>query len=149
MDHALGMRGVERAADLLYDRDGFFRARTFLAAQMRAQVFAVNIFHADEANALSLAQIENADHILVRDIAGENELLLEAQQNRGIGCQFGTDNFERDQAVEFAVTRLVDCAHAALPEHAQDLVAFTEKHARLQTLKGGDAADDGETWRRA
>ena len=79
----------------------------------------------------------------MRDVAGENELLLEALQNRGISRQFGTDNLERDQAVEFAVAGLVDGAHAALPEHAQNFVAFTEKHARLQTQKSGDAADRG------
>ena len=35
------------------------------------------------------------------------------------------------RAVEFAVTGLVDSAHAALSEHSHDLVAFTEKDSWL------------------
>ncbi len=140
MDHAFGMSGVERAADLLHHRDCFLGRELSPIAQQRAQILAVYVFHADEADAVGLTQVVNADHVLVGDVAGENELLLEALQNRGIGRQFGTDDLERDQAVEFAVAGLVHRAHAALPEHAQDFVASTEKHARLQTLKSGDVA---------
>src|SRR5208282_3172770 len=111
-----------------------------LAAQYSAQVLAVHVFHADEADALRLTQIENADHVLVRDVAGENELLLEARQNGRIHRQFRTDDLERNQPVKFAVAGLIDGAHAALPEHSHDLVASTEKHARLQTRKGGNVA---------
>ena len=118
MDDAFGMGGVKRAADLLHHRDGFLRRELSLTTQQRPQVLPVDVFHADETDALGLPQVVNADHVLVRDIAGENELLLEAQQNRGIGCQFGTDDFERDQAVQFAVAGLVHGAHTALPEHA-------------------------------
>ena len=52
----------------------------------------------------------------------------------------GRIDLERDQAVKFAVASLIDGAHAALPEHAHNLVASTKKHPRLQSLKGNDAA---------
>src|ERR1035438_1962551 len=144
VNHAFGMGGVESAADLLNHRDRILGRELSFAAQDGAQILAVEVLHADEADALSLAQVENADHVLMRDVAGENELLLEARKNRGIRRQFRTDDLERDQAVELAVPSLVDGAHAALPENAKDLVAFTEKHARLQRLKGGDAARSEE-----
>ena len=143
MDHAFGMGAIEGTADLLHHADSFLGRELSRAAQERAQVLAVDVFHTDEADAIGLAQVVDADHVLVRNVARENQLLLEALQNRGIGRQFGTDHLKRDQAVEFAVARLVDRAHAALPQHTQNLVTSTEKHARLQTQKGGDAAGRG------
>ncbi len=141
------MGGVERAADLLHHCDGLLGREFSLAAQERAEVVAIDVFHADEADTIRLAQVVNADHVLVRDIAGENELLLEAQQNRGISCQLGPDDLERDQAVQFAVAGLVHGPHTALSEHTQDFVASAEKHARLKTLEGGDAAGRRRTWK--
>ena len=78
MDHAFGMGRVERAADLLHHRDCLLGRELSLAAQYSAQVLAIHVFHADEANAIGLTQIEDADDILVRDVARKNELLLEA-----------------------------------------------------------------------
>src|SRR5271165_5113711 len=138
MDHAFRVRAVECAADLLHHRNRILWRELPRPAQKGAQIFAVDILHADEADALGLPQIENTDHILMRDVAGENQLLFEARENSRIGRQFGTYDLERDQAVQFAVAGLVDRAHPTLSEYADDFVASTEKHSRLQALKGGN-----------
>src|SRR5208282_5737099 len=110
-----------------------------VAAQDGAKVLAIDVLHGDEADAVGLAEIKNADHVLVRDVAGEDELLFETLQDRGIGGEFGPDDFERDQAVQLTVAGLVDRAHAALPQHALDFVASTDKRSWAKTVKGGDA----------
>src|ERR1700687_4092728 len=104
MNDAFGMSAIERAANLLDDDTGVLGRELSLASQYGAQILAVDEFHADETNAIRLTQIENADHVLVRDVARENQFLLEAGQNGRIRSQFGADDLERDQAVEFAVT---------------------------------------------
>ena len=93
MNHAFGVGAVERAADLLHHRDCVLRARISSRLRMVRRSSPVDVFHADEANALRLAQIVNADHILVRDVTGENQLLLEAGEDCGIGGQLRTDDF--------------------------------------------------------
>src|SRR6202042_678317 len=82
MDYALGVGRVERPAHLLDHRDRFFRRKLSLAPQQSSQIISVHILHADKANSISLAQIENADDVLVRDVAGKNQFLLEALEYR-------------------------------------------------------------------
>ena len=53
----------------------------------------------------------------------------------------GTNHLERDQAVQFAIARLVNGAHSALSEDSQNLVASAKDHARLQALESRDAGD--------
>ena len=63
----------------------------------------------------------------MRDFARQDQLLFEAAKNFGMAGELGTYQFERDQALEFGVARLVDRAHAALAEQLKNFEAFGEK----------------------
>ena len=139
VDDPFGMGGVERAADLLNHGNRFFRRVLAILAKHGAHIFAIDVFHGDEANAVGFAQVVNANYIFMRDIARKNQFLFETLQDGRIGGQFGANYFERDQSVEFAVTRLVDSAHATLSEHAQDLVTSTKNNAGLEREKSRNA----------
>src|SRR5262249_44277721 len=108
------MSGFEREADLLDNFDRSFGRELTLLGQQGLEVAALDEFHGDELDAVGFAQIENADHVAVRYLARQDELLLEALQNFRQSGQFGTDHFESHQAVEFTVAGFVYGAHAAL-----------------------------------
>ena len=141
MNHAFGMGRVQCTAYLLNDRNGVFGRELSVAAQDGPQILAVDVLHADETNPIRFAQVKNADDIFMRDVARENELLLEAQQDRGVRRQFRTNHLQRDQTIQFTVARFVDGTHAALSQDAQNFVASAEEHPRLQALKSTDCTD--------
>ena len=146
VDYAFGVSGIEGAADLLHHGNRLLCGELAVLAKHRAHVFAIDVFHGDEANAVRLAKVVNADDVLMSDVAREDQFLLEALQDGRIGGQFWPDHFERDQAVEFPVTRLVDGAHAALSQHTQDLVASAKNNARLKREKSRDAGRRDRRW---
>ena len=123
VNDANAMSGFERAADLLDDLDCFFGRKYFVLKNQRAQVFALDELHGDELNAVGVAKVIDADDVFVRDLMGKEKLLLEAGDNRGIGRKLTPNEFQGDEAVEFAVAGLVDRAHAAFAQQLQDLVA--------------------------
>ena len=53
----------------------------------------------------------------------EPQLLLESIDNRRVARQFRADHLQRHQPIQLAVLRLVDRAHAARAQHAQNFVA--------------------------
>src|ERR1700721_154344 len=140
MDDALGMGAIEGATDLLHHRNGIFRREFPLPPQYGSKVFPVDELHADEANALGLAEVEDADDVLMRDVAGENQLLLKALQDCRIGSQFRADDLKRNKPVKLAITGLIDRPHAPLAEDPHNFIAIAEEHTGLQPLKSQDAA---------
>ena len=117
MDDAFGVRGFQRAAHLLDDVGRFRGLKLFLAPEQAPQVLALDVLHGDELDAIGLAEVENANHIVVGDLARENQFLLEALQDFGIRGQVAANYLQRNLAVQFAVMRLVNRAHSALPKH--------------------------------
>ena len=72
----------------------------------------------------------------MRDLARQQELALEAlldlHRGGGIVGRVGTDDLQRDRHTELGVPGLVDDAHAAGAELAQDAVAGAELRTRLE-----------------
>ncbi len=91
MDNAQGVRGFQRAADLLHQLDCLFRRKLLLFLDQRAQILALHKLHGDELHTIGIAQIEDSDDVSVSYLAREQKLLLEPRQDRGIGSEFGTD----------------------------------------------------------
>ena len=139
MDNADRVRGLERLADLLHNVDGSFRGKLFLLLNQRAEIAPFDELHGDELDAFGIAQIEDAHDILVRDLAGEQEFLLEAGENGRVGGELGADEFESNGAVEFAVAGFVDGSHAAFAQQVQDFVAAAENVSDLQDCGGAEA----------
>ena len=85
----------------------------FWPAEETLEVLALQVLHGDEFRAAGDAEVENADHVAVRDLPGKDEFLFEALQDFLVTGQFGAYYFQGDRTVEFPVMRFVNGAHAA------------------------------------
>ena len=99
-----------------------------LGGEKLMQVLSLDIRHGDELHSGGLAQVVNAQDVLVGNFAGQQQFLLEALLHRGVQRQAGTDQLERHGSVQFLVPGLVNRAHAALSKHAVDAIAGAEIH---------------------
>ena len=110
------------------------------------KILAFDIGHGDELHAGDFAHVVNAKDVLVRDLAGEDQFLLEAVQ--GILFPYDTlaDYLNRNRAIQLFVSRFIDAAHAALTEERLDAVTRAEiasrlKDGRVHRMNGFGVAD--------
>ena len=108
-----------------------------LVARELLDVGALDVLHRDVAHAAVLAVVVDAAHVAVRDLARELDLVAEALGHLAGVRELGAQHLDRHRLVELAVVGLVDHAHAALAERAQDLVALGDHRALRE---GGEAA---------
>ena len=98
------------------------------------EIRALEVRHRDVLDAVDLAEIVNADDVLVRDLAGEDQLLLEPAlhlpRRIRVARRLGADDFERDPLPELRVPHLVHRAHPANAQHFDDVIAGAERLAR-------------------
>ena len=129
VNDALGMGRFQGAGHLPHYTEAFIVGGPSLLEQ-GSEVPPLDELHGDELEALGHAQVINADDVLVGDLAGQDQLLLEAREDLGIAGQFGADDLHRQQAVQLAVPGLVDRPHAAFPEHLENLITVGQQAAR-------------------
>ncbi len=123
---ALGVRELERVADLAHDRQRARHVELF-AAQELAQVDALDVLHQQPAAALRAAGVVDADDVGVREARERVGLALEARGEAGFVAGARDEDLERDPAAEGALARLVDGTHAALAEQLGDLELGKER----------------------
>ena len=75
MQNALCVRGGKSRAELARDLDGFVLRQPPDAAEQRSQILAIDILHREERLAVHFADIVNAAHIGVRDLARDRTSL--------------------------------------------------------------------------
>ena len=80
------------------------------------QVLAFDVVHGDELDVLSTREVEDTNDVPVGDLAGKNQLLLEAPQTLRVGRHVGEDHFQGDFAIQFAVMSQVNGSHAPLSD---------------------------------
>ena len=117
---------------LLDDIDGLFSGQLLALMDEGAKVDAFDVLHGDELHAVGFAEVVDADDVAVRDLGGEDELLLEALNDGGVAGVFAADGLERNDAIQLDVARLVDGSHAALAEQREDFIALAEDVAGLE-----------------
>ena len=88
------------------------------ALENRREVFAFDELHGEELDAVELAEIVNPQDVLVRDLARELDLPLEALERIGVVADVGPDELQGHIPVELLVVDAVHGAHAA---HAEEL----------------------------
>ena len=97
------------------------------APQQIGQRLPVDERHRQVLHALDVADVVNAHHVLVRDLAREQELALEALLEiacgGGVGLQRGPDQFHRDADAELPIKGVIHGAHAAGAEQLDHRVA--------------------------
>ncbi len=117
----------------------------------RRQLLAFDERHGQELDAVDLAELVNPDDVLVSDLAGQEQLLLEAplehRRGLGVGSDLRPDHLQRDQYAQLRVPRLVDRAHAAEAKQLHDVIARAERRAGCERSTGTVGRLDDDTFR--
>ena len=112
-----------------------------LLAEHLLQVDALEELHRDVAHAAVLAVLVDAADVAVRDLPRELDLAAETLGHLPGVHELGAQDLEGDHLVEHAVLGLVDHAHAAATERAQDLVAAGDDRALRERAQGAPACE--------
>ena len=95
---------LKAGGDLANDRHHPGNGQSWRIAQDGCEIRAFDVRHRDVLDAVDLAEVVDADDVLVGDLAGEQELLLEAtldvMRSVGIVRRFGPNDFQCDGDVE-------------------------------------------------
>ncbi len=82
MHYADAVGSLESGDELIENGPGLCQAHRAFAPQPGSQSLPLEKFHGEEGEAIVLHQIEDAAHVSVSDLAGEQDLLAEAGQRR-------------------------------------------------------------------
>ncbi len=127
MDHACRVRGNQPGDNRANDPQRFGYRQLANLCDERRQVSARDVRHRDVLDAVDLAQVVDAHDILVRDLAREQELTLEAPFDFLLGQRipngFRPNHLQGDDDFELLVPRLIHGAHSADAEQPDDRVA--------------------------
>ena len=111
---------LERIAELAGEFETTVEWKRMFFLENGVKIPAVHEGHGDEFHAVGLAQVVNAQDILVRDSAGEKKFVFEALNDLGIAGEVGLQDFQSNETVEFAIVGFVDAAHAAFAKKILD-----------------------------
>jgi len=113
------------------DPQGLGNGQLAALLEQRREAPAFDVRHRDVLGAVDLAEVVDAHHVLVRDLARDEQFafepLLEVRRQRHIRARLGPDRLERHHHAEFGVPRLVDRAHATRAEQPDHAVARAER----------------------
>jgi hypothetical protein len=130
MNHAGLVRGLQPGGDLPRDRHHRGDRQGAGLLQGAGEVFAFDVRHRDVLDTVDFAQVVNAHDVLVRDLTREQQFLFEATldlgSHRHVPGDFRSNHFERDRHAQLGIPGLIDRAHAAYPEKANDQVSRAE-----------------------
>ncbi len=85
------------------------------------EIRAVHVLHDDVVQAAGFAEVVNVDDVWVIELRERAGFAAEARDEVRRERIDRRQDFQGDDAVEVPLARLVDDAHAAAPEHFQDL----------------------------
>ena len=140
VNYALGMRGIERGGQLTHNLERALERQRMVFLDEIVEVFALHVGHGDELDAAYVAQVVNAQNILVRNAAGQQQFLLEALHRSRITGQFRAHQLQRYRAIQIAILGFVDLAHPSFANNRFDEIArpelcprrdFSERHCGL------------------
>ncbi len=136
MDHARLMRFVEPGGELLDEVDDAIDGQVTGRFQRGREVASLDERHADVLRPLHLANVMNPDDVAMRYLAGQQQLPLEARlqlfRHHGIRADLRTDQLERDCFAELLVPRVIDDAHPARAQDAENAIARAKGVARTK-----------------
>ena len=130
VDDAGRVGGDEAGRDAPRDLHHAGHGQLALAFQDRRQLLALEERHRDVLDAAHVAHVVHPHDVLVRDPAGEQQLLLEPAlehaRRLGIRGHLRANRLQGDDNLEDLVPGLVDRTHAAGAEQLENLVAETQ-----------------------
>ena len=126
MDHAFGVRSSQRFGDLLRKLQDALQRHLRIVANDVLQILAFDERHGNEAETADIAHVVDTQDVLMGNLAGENQLLLEALQRIRLADGSVAHDFDGYGAVQVFIVGLINSAHAALAEKSFDAVTRTE-----------------------
>jgi DNA invertase Pin-like site-specific DNA recombinase len=101
------------------------------------QVAAVEVLHREKGVPVVFADLEDLNQVGVLQTGNGFNLGLEASPLRRRGVPARQQHFQRDQPLQAGLTRLVDHAHAAAAQFAEDLIAWNARKSVPTRMMGG------------
>ena len=145
--------GREARRHLPGNRDGAILGDPAFLLEQRRQVRSLHVRHRDVRDAVDLAEIVDANHVLVRDLAGQEQLTLEAALaglgGLGVVGIRRPDDLHGDGDLEHLVPGLIDRTHPADAEQPEDVVTRAEIVADGERAGAGDRRPGRRVRRRA
>src|SRR3954462_14861013 len=130
MDDAGLVSGSKPLRDLLRHGDGFGDRQLAATLQDLREAFPFDERHRQILDVVDRTKVVNADDVLMRDRAGEDQFALEAPLDFACGNRIaenlGPDHFQRNGHSKFRVPGLVDDTHSTGAELANDVIPRTE-----------------------
>src|SRR4029077_14496548 len=102
--------GRETGANLAGDLNGFVGREPADAPNKRSQIFAIDIFHGEKRNAVSISDVENAANIGMRHLPRDAHLGVESRQRLRILRQAGWQELNGHDLAELQIFRAIDFA---------------------------------------
>ena len=137
VQHAHGMGGAETRAELLGQAQARRIGQPARLVQHVAQGHAADVLHGDVGHAVDLAEVVGAQDVGMGDLARQLDLALQAVELVAVPPQLPPQHLEGHEVVELPVAGLVDDAHAAGPEHREDLEALPQQGPGRDAGEGG------------
>jgi hypothetical protein len=127
MHHALVVRGAEAEQDLADDvHDPRGRHRRGLLDEPAQRLALEQLHHHEGATVRRVADVVDVGDVIVADARGVGGLAVEALDRFLVLGQLLQQDLDGDPLAQAEVATLVHRAHAAAPDHAQDLVPLRQ-----------------------
>ena len=122
------VRGAKPGHDLPGQRQRAGDRQLAFRGEQTREVGAVDERHRDVLDAVDLAHVVDADDVGVRDLPREHQLALEPpfQLLRGQRIRVRLDHLERKRQSQLGIPDVVDGAHPAHAQQADDLIALAK-----------------------
>ena len=130
------VRRLQAGSDLPDDRHHLRDRQLRRVAQNGRQVGAFDVRHRDVLDAVDLSEVVDADDVLVRDLPGQQQFLLEATldvlRRFRVVRSLRANDLQRHGDVQFGVPGLIHGAHPADAQLPENRVARSELFGNLQ-----------------
>ena len=144
VDDPVAVRGAQPLRDLHQDRARAVPVHRARLLQPLPEVLAVQVLHRDEHQPLGrLAEVRDVDDVLVADARRALGLLQEPGDQIGPARQVLEQDLERDLLLDQRVLGLVDRAHPALADLADDAVPLGQHLADQRIVSRWAGVADG------
>ena len=123
MQHAALVRRGDAGAQLARELDRLVLRDAADAAEQRREILAVDVLHREETAAVGVAEVVQPAHVLVRDLAGDAQLVVELRELRVVDRGAFRQELQGDRLIEREVVGAIHFAHAAASEQRHEPVA--------------------------
>ena len=134
VQHPLVVCRTEAGAQLLGDLERLVAGHAADAAQQRSEVFAVHVLHGDKDLALRLHDVVNPQHVGMRDLAGQADLVPIAAEPGRVCRAASGEEFQSDWLLQLQVVCPIDVAHAAASQRSEQTIAAGQDGARRKAF---------------